>query len=299
MKKITLLQGLLLTGAGFMLLSTLSFSKSNPSQKHYIAVRPGEMQPGEDNLALAGDTLHTSTGNAYFTSKNNNLFVYVKVVLTTIDSLQNKMDTTYLRKIYDSATTRAHGTNYVTVLQIKYGIHASRVILYYKPLCLTRDSYNTTTKVGTYSNHNSFDSCYYTCSPSGFIKAPYKNQFQKDSLSYADSMQIRHHAGGGIGGFYTTNNDSGDVNSIIFSFQEIYALVKANNYSKYVKFCNIGETATPYGISFNRHGIMMGPNDLPPSKSAAAQGSGVYFNVYADLGNMCPPSCSSITFLLQ
>jgi hypothetical protein len=300
MKKNTLITSLTLFSVICLAISSLSFTKSKPKDKEMYVLRPGEMQPGEDVLALSGDTIQPPSANAGFALKNSSLYSYIGGILTTIDSLQNKMDTAYLRNLYDSATKRAHGTNYVTVLQIKYGYHTNKVVLYFKPLCLTRDSYNSTTKVGTYSNHNNFDSAYYTCSPTGVTIAPYKNQFLVDSASYVSSMQIRHHIGSSVRAFYPYNTvDSADVNSIIFSFQEVYALVKANNNSRYVKFSNIARTSLIDGSNFVRHSIAIGPSDLPPSKTAGVQGSGVYFNVYADLGSMCPPGCTSLTYQLQ
>jgi len=300
MKKNTLISGLTLFSVICLAISSLSFTKSKTKDKESYALRPGEMQPGEDVLALSGDSIQPPTANAGFALKNTSLYSYVGGILTPIDSLQNKMDTAYLRNLYDSGAKRAHGANYITVLQIKYGYHTNKVVLYFKPLCLTRDSYNSTSKIGTYSNHNKFDSAYYTCSPTGVTIAPYKNQFLVDSASYVSSMQIRHHVGGSVSAFYPNNTvDSADVSSIIFSFQEVYALVKANNSSHYVKFSNIARTSMIDGLNFVRHSIAMGPSDLPPSKTSTVQGSGVYFNVYADFGNMCPPACTSLSYTLQ
>jgi hypothetical protein len=195
MKKTTLSTSMALLGAVCIALTLSSFTKSNTSNKRAIMERPNGVQPGEDILSLSGDIMQPTTAYTNFALKNSSLYYYNGSTLTTIDSLQNKMDTAYLRNIYDSAAKRAHGTNYVTVLQVKYGFHTNKVVLYYKGICLTRDTYNSTTKIGTYSNHNKFDSNYYTCSPTGFVRAPYKNQFLVDSASYVSTMQIRHHVG--------------------------------------------------------------------------------------------------------
>jgi hypothetical protein len=93
------------------------------------------------------------------------------------------------------------------------------------------------------------------------------------------------------------------VGSVIFSFQELYALVMANPSSHYVKFSNIGESIpvniNGTNVNFTKHSVIVGPSDLPPSKTATVQGSGAYFNVYADLVALCPPDCGTITYQLQ
>ncbi|HXB13732.1 MAG TPA: hypothetical protein VNZ45_17215, partial [Bacteroidia bacterium] len=183
-------------------------------------------------------------------------------------------------------------------------LHSNKVTLYFKALCLTRDSYNGVTKVGTYSDHNRFDSNYYSCGGQGFTRVSWKNVFKPDSANYANSMQIRHHAGGSVRGFYAGSNDSDDVSSVIYSFQEIYALISANPNSHYIKVSNIATIVQVnvggIMVNFNKHEVIFGPNDLPPQKTSNNSGiAGAYYNTYADLGNMCPPSCTSITYTLQ
>ncbi len=199
MKKNTLLSGLTLFSVICLSLSSLSFTKSKNQGSSPPINRPGEMQTGEDQLNVTGDTIQPPTAYAGFTRKNNSLFY--NSMQSPIDSLDNKLDTAYIRAIYDTACRKAHGTNYVTVLQIKYGMHSNKVTLYFKALCLTRDSYNSGSKIGTYSNHNPFDSNYYSCGGQGFTRVSWKNVFKPDSANYVNSMQIRHHAGGGIRAF--------------------------------------------------------------------------------------------------
>ncbi len=260
--------------------------------------------PGEDSLNVNADTLHISSGNNRFTLKDTCLYVVVSGKLSSIDSLNDLVDTIYMRNLYDTASAKNSGVHNVTALQIKYGLHNHKVKLYYKALSLDRDSTTkpgVTPKLGYYSNHHPFDSNYYCYTGSGFMRAPYKNQFLKDSLNYIDSIRIRHHLNNPTPGyFYTANNDTGDVHSVIFSFQEVYSLIKNNSGSRYVKVSSIGQRVKmSITLSFYKHSIMLGPNSLQPGGHGTGGGSGVYYNVYADLAGMCPPQCSELQFQLK
>jgi hypothetical protein len=305
MKKTILSAGLVITLAICVSFTTINSTKSGSFAKETRKEMKRYSLPGEDNLNVTGDTIHPPTGYADFALKNADLFINYNGTNIAIDSMSNKIDTLYLRTIYNSALTKVNGSNYVTALQIKYGINSHKIKLYFKPICLTRDSSKTigSTLYGYYSNHNNFDNCYYTYSPQGFSKANYVSQFQPDSLSYLDSIHIRHHAGGTIGSFNNTGNDSGDVSSVIYSFQELYSLVKNNPNSRYIKVSNIGINVNVLvnGVNktFIKHDIMFGPCDLPPMKTAPVSGSGTFYNQYADLAGMCPPSCGELSYPLQ
>ncbi len=260
---------------------------------------------GEDTLALPGDTIHVTVANNRFAIKDTCLYIAYGGKFNSIDSLADKVDTMSISKLYDTAYKRNTGGHFITVLQIKYGLHNHAVKLYYKPLCLTRDSMTkpgSTYKYGYYSNHNKFDSNYYCYSSgTGFLRAPYKNQFLKDSLNYIDSIRIRHHLNNAIPGyFYTADNDTGDIHSVIYSFQEINALMLCNSGSAYIKISNVGQKVViSSSLSFYKHTILMGPNSLEPGGHGASSGSGVYYNVYAGMAGLCPPSCSEQQYQLK
>jgi hypothetical protein len=125
---------------------------------------------------------------------------------------------------------------------------------------------------------------------------------QADTARYRDKIRIRHFGSTNPTGYQrnATNDSLSDSRSILFSFQEIEALAKANTYPQYIKMWNslrkIKFASSPDSVY--KHSIFMGPSALGLMEKEVFYAAD-YRNKYANLAHMCPANCVKLVFILQ
>ena len=258
--------------------------------------------PGEDTINLIPDTMHVSTANGDFNLMSQTIFTNISGTNKPIDTVDNKIDTAYFRTLYNKAVGLGTGTGttrMVTVIQIKYGIHNNTIRLYYKPLCLAWDGTQTIKGVvyNQYSNHHPFDSNYYLLTANGFQVAGYKLHFIPDSTSYVTNIRLKHQKTQmSPTGFNWSTDSTGDVRCGFYPFQEIYGLIKSNPNCDTIKVSNIAESVlvvTSSSTPYIKHAVILGP------KNFTLGGSGLFYNIYADLESLCPPQCTTVLYQIE
>ena len=258
--------------------------------------------PGEDTIYLKPDTMQVPTANSLFALKNSCIYLNESGTLEEIDTVDDRIDTGSLRTLYNKAVSigpGGTGSRKITTVLVKYGIHNNNLIIYYKPECLAWD-YTTSCKgvvYNCYSNHHPFDSVYYYYTTGGFVAAGYKLQFQPDSTNYVTNIRIKLHKNSpSVSNFNWATDSTGSTRCITFPFQEIYAVLKDNPAIDTIKVSNIAcqvlvssSSASPY----IKESVIFGPKNFNQ-----IGGTGIFFNVYADLGSICPPNCKEILYQL-
>ena len=251
---------------------------------------------GEDTINLNNDTLCKDTACAYWKVMDSCIFVKGSYP-HAVDTFAAEIDTASLRYFYNTYVVPLIGPTgrKVTAMQITFGIdNTNKIILYYQPLCL---AYSGTQSVNgiTYSCYKSSATStkYYVYTKGAFSAANYKQKFYWDSARYTDSIEIRHNWAEHISKFYL-EGDTEDVHKVIYSFQEIFAVIRDNepNGNDSLKISNSTVTAQELnskGVMANyiRHTLLLGPKTLNPVHIVTVKG------LYADLGNLCPPDCPS------
>jgi hypothetical protein len=112
-----------------------------------------------------------------------------------------------------------------------------------------------------------------------------------------NNVRLRHHFTDGLTQF--NSNGAVDVKAVIYSFQEIFALVADNIPDKdYIKISNIGVKIRIKGTSSTppdsllKHDLLIGPPKLLPTGHIVPFiGTPGFYELYADLNHLCPPDC--------
>jgi hypothetical protein len=126
------------------------------------------------------------------------------------------------------------------------------------------------------------------------------NQSARDCKKYKDSIVIYHYYNDPAHSYNSILNDD---TTIVYSFQELNALMNANiNASRTqpdtsLLLLSIGYLVpvhAPIGVyPIMRHDILLSPPGIG-SNSPGANPQQFTANEYADIGNLCPPECPCI-----
>ncbi len=275
--------------------------------------------PHEDTLDLSKDPVSQAQAAKNLEYEAECLVVQLPGgSIVDLNSFAGKIDTVLIDTLYNRASKLATGTtNYVTALQINYGIDSTNTfVLFFRPLCLARTSdvsYTATYSVTTHSLCS--ENPYCRISTSGAVLSNCKmTPFQEDTARYTKLIRIRHHLTDSYYGLFnaTSLTDSmGDVRFLYYPFQEVLCEVRDNagnmqnyNYLTLVNTCVI-KTVTVTGVidSLVKQDVFLGLGNLPTMNTLSSTTtyrlkSGMFTNMYADLTNMCPPDQTYVTYKL-
>ncbi len=196
------------------------------------------------------------------------------------------------------------GAQYIIGLKITYGLKplVGEMDLLYTPVYMVklRDSLvptaNPQEKWGIYLVVDNPAYYTYNTSTGSFVVTSDYDCIEK----YRSNIKIDHN-GNTNGGQYDFNanlDGAGDVRSVIFSFQEIDAVIAMNEGTKTLKIFNAC-VGVPYsGTTIMKHSLLLGPDTKNPDFANPVYFSGFY-DKYANLGHLCPPGCSTARFQLK
>lgn len=176
----------------------------------------------------------------------------------------------------------------VGALRIRLGLNARKdsIVMVYQPVALI----NPTVSVDTisFTVDEGTNPQYYRHTPSGF-SAISNTTACKDYTLY---IQLKHKQSETPSKFRLGK----DVESVLFSFQEIGQLID-DNQTNYVSVWNAfaKKPGTTSNDSICYHSILLGPDSLNgPSKFF-----GPFPNKFANLAHLCPPSCEKVAFRIK
>jgi len=254
----------------------------------------------EDNIPLGPHVLDTTSAQMEISIFPNIVSTWVNSALPLmIDSIKSD-GFCALKDSADAMHARDPGcTEYLTALRICYGLSTdfTKVVALYQPVYLCnigsiggKTNYSLKRGLGNYYSYDPTSESFSRTTDSTCLER------------YKDSILIVHKVGESRSHFRNppANDTLGDVNSIVFTFREIAAVINDNNATPYVKVWNAIQelTIVSVGETLNKHAIVLGPKQLriPLKPFTSPCGSGLFCNKFANLGHLCPPSCITMSF---
>ncbi len=257
-----------------------------------ISCEPKELADEKQRFALPGEDIINLEPNAVPESDGKDqiqLFVDSTALKSggDIEPLAEliKIDAfTLLRD--NAAKISSADSNFILALRIMYGLNLNtkRMNLLYEPLFLKK----------TPTSPQKINAEYMT------LRGPYIYKYDKATSKfktttdmsglqvYKDNIQIKR-TGLGFGEFYLSNDSTGDVKEVVFSFQEIDSLIHGNPKTANIKILNAAETMYINQKKYTKHILLLGPDDLFPAVP-------IFFMKFGNLSHLCPPSCGATPY---
>ncbi len=241
----------------------------------------------EDRLELKDNVVDVPEGTTRRTTARNKIRVDSVTQLPDIlDSIpQAAFDT--LKHI----ATRMHGSDtshYVIGLKISYAMNqTNNMKLLYQPAYLKRISGNSTKTNAVYERNIYAD--YYKYNGSAFTIVPTSNATLSIN-NYTTHITFKKQGSTHYRTFNNTadNDSTGDVKSILYSFQEIDSVINGNTSNK-IYILNAAEVMRANHTDYLKHSLILGPDTLIKQLH-------LFYLKYGNLSHLCPPSCSTNVF---
>ncbi len=252
---------------------------------------------GEDPIDLSADVVQVNSGKNYETYAISDLkisntsiepvtFMLYKYVINRLQGIANQLGPT------------GGSGGYITGLQIKYGIDTTHspysIELFLRPGYFKRGStagiantyyYNT---VAADNNPSNF---FYSLSTDGTITQDVTGKNVDDQKHYQKYMTIVHYTNDPKPWFNPSMSDTGDIRTLIYSFQELDTIMKVNSDTA-IKLRNISYPFPVGSTPYLKHDLLLVPSGLNLTNTSLMK-TNFPTKVYANLANMCPPDCPS------
>jgi len=177
-------------------------------------------------------------------------------------------------------------SNYILALRIMYGLNLNnkRMNLLYEPLFLKK----------TPASPQKINAEYMA------LRGPYIYKYDKATSKfkttidqsglqvYKDNIQIKR-SGLGFGEFQVSNDSTGDVKEVVFSFQELDSLIHGNPNTTKITILNAAEEMYISQKKHIKHILLLGPDDLSPVGP-------IFYMKFGNLSHLCPPSCGTTPY---
>jgi len=235
----------------------------------------------------------------------------------TIDTLVDRIpyeQFCFLKKKADMLSISTCTSGFITGIKMSYGLTPDKksVSLVYQPIKLCKYSENIVTE-----SSSSYTVVTFFVTSVG-AKYLYNKSAEVFSLTtqpiadahtgrYLTDILIVHNYGQNRLPFkdpIPDNDTTGDVNSVIFSFQEIERLMYDNNFPSHVKIWNSLKQYTFETTGIQRkHGIFLGPGNInkkggerEEDKNTVFVNSYSFDGKYANRTHLCPPACFTLSY---
>jgi hypothetical protein len=297
----------ILSGSSMMLISGLviisslcscsSDDKGRSDNKENVSVNKAQPLTAcqEDQLNLTKHPVDDGVATGEFTACDQNVGINILGVNKKIPRLAEEIENGAFKALRDSAAAHVPTTcpNYITAIKITYGLHTTllKMDLLYTPVYMikVRDSTSGAENWRIYDVVD--DGSYYTYNTTNntFAKTIITNCISR----YSNNVKIDRDRDGDKEDF----DPSLDVNSVIFSFQEIDSVIAQNPSTQSVKIFNASVNASSGGTPNMKHSLLLGPDSKNPALVRVYFDS--FYGKYGNLGHLCPPSCVRLRYQVQ
>lgn len=244
----------------------------------------------EDPIVLDAMVVDRTAGDARRTS----CYTHLKIDGRALDESDSVIDAPRDRHtpfiVLFTIAERLAGSpasDYVTGLKMNLGIKDGKMCILYQAVGLTKSAIqNKNVRTGQREYNIICDTDYY------FYQKE-SNTFERTTditplSEYKELITIRHNDEPGTG--FTRFIEGSDIESAIFSFQEIFAVLDHNPGSDTVGICNAIEIAPEQTETSVKHALILAPDGLQITD---------FYNVYADLAHLCPPNCHKLIYTIR
>jgi hypothetical protein len=242
----------------------------------------------EDSIDLSLNPIDTAKGHRQMDTCK--WFIKIQGI-TSLPSYADSIESTALAalRLIASGLQSPTPDHYICALKIIYALNAdsTKMELLYKPVLLKRKvidtpkvnvEYEPTVAPSFYKYDHTIDSFVTTNDISGIAR-------------YRNAMKFKR-LGSSVFTDFDPNDSTGDVRSIVFSFQEISAELKQNK-STVLFLLNADESVKISGQMFLKHTLLLAPDVLRFTKDT------IFYRRFGNLSHLCPPSCNNHFFNLK
>jgi hypothetical protein len=191
-------------------------------------------------------------------------------------------------------------TNFITGIRIIYGLQDNKILAFYRPVlgCRSNTLINSSSALqATYAINEGTE--YYQYTPTGFLQAKTVddiNNIKSFIQNYSLSIVIKESTSTRT--FNPAQDSTGDVTSVIFPFQELFAITDVNVILSICLWNSIRWVSYNHAMHA-KHSILLSPSNITALPFAPPVTVCDFKDSYANLGHLCPPSCGSIYFRLR
>lgn len=218
---------------------------------------------------------------------HDNVFQPADRLIDTIENIKNPANKyEVFLELYNIAKSKANGAvRYVTALEMSFGIdNHDRIRLLYRPAGLVKN-HDISINEREYDANFTRDYYYYDNINHSFQVANNISVIK----NYKDCIKIVEP---GVG---PRKYKLGDVTSVIFSFQEIFAVLYDNTGNTISIFNAIENEIQEDGSIVFKHSLLLAPQGLTPPFMLDKN----LLGMYADLAHLCPPHCIKFTYVIE
>jgi hypothetical protein len=298
MKKTFLLSALLLLSIVYTtILGCSNSSNSSSSEKtrslmitNTLFGKDSFPLPSENTINLAYDYILPARASAYESDAQEDIMIGGAAIPQVAMLTLKKSD---LENLYNRAYTllqSSSGSNFITAVEIFYGVNSNAMVYYFLPVCLQTPSVSPP-NMYTYTltpNCTGLTNFYVYNASTGSLSSASFAQFQSDTASYASQIRITHYYGAAvtfIETIPTSTNVQADSKYVIFPFQEIFHVLACNNVDS-LSVCNAGvPMRVPGKDYYTKHDLILGP-----------WGPGTSNPMEEDLAHMVPPDYGALIY---
>lgn len=243
----------------------------------------------EDPIVLDAMVVDRAAGDA----RRASCYTHLKINGRALDESDSVIDTPRDRHTpfiaLHTIAERLAGSpasDYVTGLKMNLGIKAGKICILYQAVGLTKSAIQSG---NLQAGQREYD---VICDADYYIYQKESNTFEKTTdltpiSDYKVLITIRHKDR--LGTPFTGFIEGIDIESAIFSFQEIFAVLDHNPGSDTVGICNAIEIAPEQTETPVKHALILAPDALQIT----------FYNVYADLAHLCPPNCNKLIYTIR
>lgn len=262
----------------------------NPVLSTSIALAPTK---DEDTLYLETSTVSRTAAEAMVNESPKTIKIHGK----NINVKAIEIDTLALDGLCTLAKQLAPGvtcSNFITGFRIFYSVN-KEFTLYFKPVKFCRDSHTYGQGGQHFGHYKMYESLTYYKYNGGpnFTEVLTLGETQSinDSIDVFKRTATTIMRSGSFGPFRDLPDLKGDVKSLIFCFQEVNSLRKANKPDKYVRFWNAIEKIPHLNAMEAKHILLLSIQDFVSSGQTI--NIPTYSGELANLSHLCPPSCGT------
>jgi|GEM_PF-5464338 len=246
--------------------------------------------PNENTINLAYDYILTTTASSYQNTAQEDIMIGSTAVSQVAIPTLKKSDMENLYTQAHALLQASSGSNFITAVEIFYGVNSNSLVFYFLPVCLQTPSISPP-GMYTYAltpNSTGLTNFYLYNASTGSLSTASVAQFQSDTASYAGQIKIVHYYGASATFFQTiptSSNVQADTKYVIFPFQEIFHVLACNNMDS-VKVYNAGvPVRVPGQDYYTKHDLILGPC-----------GPGTTNPMEEDLAHMVPPDYGALIY---
>lgn len=292
MKKVITAVSLILASIVCPIISSCGSNSNQPKRDRRVLSTSTDKDTfslrGENTISLAYDYISSGMATIYENDAHSDIMINTTPINAPAMPILKKSD---IETLYQQVCTLSSGGNYITAVEIFFGINNGNLTYYLQPVCLHTSASVTSPGPYLYTIAQTGPNLYEYNVTTNSIITPAPN-FTSDTINYAHQIKIIHYYGAAPSFTQTLDtspNVNADTKCVIFPFQEIFHMLDCNSVDSITVY-NAGAPAPVQGGYFTKHDLLLAPfiaGGQPSSNTSAVE---------EDLAHMIPPDYGNLIY---